>query len=197
MKHTCLHSLQHLVAFGVLFTLTSCSLLFDAADITMRRSREVAEGTVIAGDGFTVGCPARGLYPAKDVPTRGGVVFRPVEPLADGEVFFVTPFQSSSAQTSDQALVEWNSRTAKKGRVLAVIRQQKTTFAGLPATRAVMNITENRRDQIAVFLVVKRASDFLILARGDVCNHPTLINRTIERCESGLASLQRKTSLVR
>ncbi|MFN0075342.1 MAG: hypothetical protein ACKVY0_02595 [Prosthecobacter sp.] len=179
-----------------LVCLTGCSLFFEAADITHRRSKALPEGGVVIGDRFSVRAPAGGLYPTQNIPTSGGVTLRPTEPAFDGYVYFVTPFSSPSAQTADQAFDEWNRRPGFQGVQVNVIERKSTTVFGKNATRAVVDVVQGSIGQIAAMVVVKRQNDFLILARGDRYYTPLRRDHTIELCKTGLHKLIQSTSLT-
>lgn len=179
-----------------LVSLTGCSLFFEAADIANRRSKEVPEGGVLTGAGFSVRAPADYLYPTYNVPTRGGVTLRPTSTEFEGYVWFVTPFSASSAQTTDQALNEWNKRTAMHGVQAQVMERNQATVFGKEATRAVVDVHRGSVGDVAAMVVVKRMNDFLILARGDRYYVLERRGHTIGLCKAGLDKLIQSTSLT-
>lgn len=148
---------------GLVLPLSSCSLLVEAVVITARRSKEVRNGTPVQGDGFVVVCPGDSLYPTKDIPTQGGVTFRSTSPMSDGDAYFVTPFKTATASTPEQALLEWNRRPRQK---MEVLKQEKSVFRGLPAVTALVHFPNGERGSVASMTVVKRGTDYLVMARG-------------------------------
>lgn len=173
---------------GVLF-LSSCSLLFEAVDITSRRANKVENGELVEGDGFVIKCPQAGLYLARTPPTPGGVVFRPVEPLADGLVFFVTPFHAPTARSLSEALSLWNARVVKRGMTVQVLRTEQTSFAGRQALRAEMELPRGQFGNVSSTLIVRRDSDYLILCCGESYFGPAQREMSLKQTVRDLAKL--------
>lgn len=179
------------------FALSSCSLMFEAATITRNRAREVPQGSVVAGQGFTVSSPEPGLYPLQDYPQKGGVSFRPVATELEGLVYFVTPYQSVSARTTEEALYERNARVQAPGRPFKVSEKSATSFAGLKGTRAIAEVAMSADGGlISETLVLKRGGEFLVLTRGDVYYRQEDRERAKNRCKTGLRNLMQRTTLT-
>ncbi len=186
---------RHFLVFSSIILLPSCSLVGDAVDITNRRSREVSKGTSIGGIGFTVKAPEEGLYPIPNTPGKGGVTFRPTEPMFDGLVYFVTPFPQSKATTVREALIEWNQIPAAKGVQVKIIGQKETQYRRYPAIEALVEVPQNNGGQIASILIVRSPAGFFVLNRGDVFYQPQDRTRAIERCKAGLNLLKASTTI--
>lgn len=165
---------------GLALPLSSCSLLVEAVVITARQSKEVRNGTPVQGDGFVVICPEDYLYPTQDIPTQGGVTFRPTSPMNDGDAYFVTPFKTATASTPEQALLEWNLRPRQK---IEILKLKKSVFRGLPAVTALVHLSNGERGSVASMTVVKRATDYLVIARGAAYDFPGARQNTINYVE--------------
>ena len=181
-------------SLSVIF-LPSCSLVVDAVDISRRRSQAVAQGTTIQGKGFTIKAPASGLYPVLNTPGKGGVTFRPTDPQFDGLVYFVTPFLQAQVETTQQALIQWNLVAARKGIQAKVLEQKETQYRGFPATEALVEILQGPGGHIVSVLVVKSATGFFVLNRGDRFNNSQLRAKSIERCRAGMKQLKDATTI--
>ena len=180
-----------------LFALNSCSLMFEAATITRNRAREVAPGESIAGEGFAVQVPEKGLYAERDDPEKGGVCFRPVDTWRDGLVYSVSPFRSTTARTPEEALDEWYRRPALRGRQFQTSGRSPASFAGLKGTQAIVTIPmDERGGLIGATLVLWRGNDFLILTRGDLYRSAEEFPRAKARCKAGLRDLMQHTKLT-
>jgi len=186
-----------LVLLPFLFALNSCSLIIEAVDISVRRSRELGESAVITADGFTLRPPQASLYPKKNFPTPGGVTLGPTDTFRDGLVYFVTPFQSATARSTNEAMDEWNGRPGRKGIAVKVIEKKETSYVGRKATLAVVDIPRGRGGQVAAILVVKQGSGFLILCAGDVYYFPQARDRTLARNKKALENLMKVTTLTK
>lgn len=179
----------------LLLVLASCSVMHDAVDLSTRQAKQVPIGTVIEGDGFEVKTPDSGLYLKLDYPTRGGITFRPVQPVRDGKAYFVTPFESS-APTPALAMNEWNRRPERKGLKAYPSERSNTMIEGRPAHEAVVDVpVSDDKGNIAVILVVKRATDYLILTRGENYHSSEIKPAQLELCRKGLAKLKRSTTI--
>jgi hypothetical protein len=179
-----------------LFLLASCSVVQDAVDVSTRQAKQVPIGTVIEGDGFKVKTPDSGMYPKLDYPTRGGITFRPVQPVRDGMAYFVTPFESS-APTPALAMDDWNKRPERKGLKAYTTERKNTVFEGRPAHEAVVDVpVSDDKGNIAVILVVKRARDYLILTRGESYQSSEMKPVQLGVCRKGLSKLQRATTIT-
>jgi hypothetical protein len=182
--------MKYLSFLIVPWLLASCSLVGDAVDISERRSNQLAKGAKVEGEGFSVRVPDSGLYPKKDFPLRGGITFRPTEPMFDGQVYFVTPFPFA-AEDTHQALNAWNQIPRSKGSQVNVLKERKVTFQGFKATEATVEVPQSKGGQIAAVLVVKRSRDFLILTRGEFYRFPSDRARMLRVCTEGLVELKR------
>lgn len=191
-------AVRRLLLLGTTLSLTSCGLLVEAIVLESRRARAVPAGKALTGDGFVLSSPVEGYYPSRGEPTRGGVTLRNTDYPDD--VYFVAPLKTSTARTADEALAEWNQRPAMHGQQAVVLRQSHTTFAGLPATRAVVDFPDPDRIQssVTILLVVQRSHDFLVLACGGFYNWNTPTREDmLERSEKGLLKLQGNLTLTR
>lgn len=184
-----------ILSLVILVSLTGCSLFFEAAGIAHRRSKEIPEGGVVTGHGFTVQAPAGSLYPTQNIPTRGGVTLRPTQSMFE-YAYFVAPFSSSSALTPDQALDEWNKRPERRGLQVHVIERKRASAFGKVATRAVVDLSKGTAGQIAAIVVVKRPNDFLILSHGNPYYPPMPRDHAIKLSNAGLDKLIQSTSLT-
>lgn len=178
---------------GAAVNLTSCGLLIEGAVIAIRESREVSKGTPIEGTGFVVLCPGDNYYPVKNIPTAGGVTFRPTGTYADGDVYFVSPFHAE-AKTPREALIEWNRRANKD---VEVMRQEDSTFQGMPAVTVVVRSQQGRGGMVASMKVAGQDSNFIIIAKGDTYYLEEGCEDTIRRCERKRALLEICTTLKR
>lgn len=190
---------SRLLLAGAVLTLSSCGLLIEGIVITVQRACEVPVGKVLSGDGFTLRCPEECLHASRNIPTTGGVTLRPDwSSLEMEEAYFVTPFRTTTARTPEEALAEWNRRTPQLRQAPpAVLRQHRTTFAGLPATRSIMHFPAGSRGQYVAMLVVRRSTDFLILASGGPYQIQENKANTLARHEAQLDTLQLNTSITR
>jgi len=127
-------------------------------------------------------------------PTAGGITLR--EEYSDS-LYFVTPFKTSSARTTEQALAEWNQRPLMHHRQVTVMRQTRTMFAGLTATRAIIDLPHPNEGSIAVMLVVKRSNDFLILTTGGSYYREHGKESMLAVLEKNMVKLQRNLTLTR
>lgn len=175
-------------------SLTSCGLLIEGVIITINRARELPEGKVLAGEGFILRCPGEFLRANRGEPTAGGITLRTE---GSDRLYFVTPFKTSSARTTEQALAEWNQRPQMHHRQVTIMRQTRTMFAGLPATRAIIDFPHPNQGSIAVLLVVKRSNDFLILATGGSYYLEHSKEAMLAALEENMVKLQRNLTLTR
>lgn len=173
--------------------LSSCSLVGDAVDISSRRAKQVPAGAVIQGTGFSVGAPTGGLYPAKNVPLKGAVAFRPVEPLFDGQVFFVTPFSPKTGTDLKQVLHEWAQVPAQKGLAVTVTEQKSVTYQGRPAIEALVEVHGVGHGQVAAILVVKGSSGFIVLNSGENYHSQSDKANKVRVSKNGLTKLKAYT----
>jgi hypothetical protein len=178
---------------GAAANLTSCGLLIEGAVIAIRESREVPKGTPIEGTGFVVLCPGDNYYPVKNIPTAGGVTFRPTGTYADGDVYFVSPFHAA-AKTPREALIEWNRRANKD---VEVMRQEDSTFQGMPAVTVVVRSQQGRGGMVASMKVAGQDSNFIIIAKGDTYYLEEGCQNTIQLCERKRALLEICTTIKR
>ncbi|MGJ8673857.1 hypothetical protein [Rubritalea sp.] len=177
--------------------LSGCSLVGDAVDISSRRAQEVPLGAITHGDGFSVSAPEPYLYPKANSPTPGGVTFRPTEPMSDGMVYFVTPFSTQAANPS-AALDHWNMIPERRGIKVTTSHRRNTTFQGMPAHEAVLDVPRSSSGgNISVVVVVKRDSDYLILNRGENYYIPSMKSDRLKLCQKGIVKLKASTKIKR
>jgi len=193
--------MKRILLLLAVLSMNSCSLIFEAADITIRESKEVAPNEQLAGDGFTVRVPDEKLtkfYPKYDYPLKGGVTLRPTQTFLDGVVYFVTPFAPSSAQTTDEALVEWCAVVQKKQLTAEVLEKSRTTFEGRSATRALLRVREDSRyGHLAAVMIVKRESDYIVMCNSYLYGGLWTESRAKEESKAGLKKLAAGTRLTR
>ncbi|MEM8955683.1 MAG: hypothetical protein AAGD22_16130 [Verrucomicrobiota bacterium] len=144
--------------------LCGCALFGEALSISQRQASEVPEGARINGAGFTITAPDPGCYLKKDFPTEGGITLRPIETLGQGMAYFVAPFAPDQAQTTEEALEEWNLTPKRKGLPVKILESRKTSFQNRPATEAVVVVDSGNRTKTAAFLVVKGSLGYLVLS---------------------------------
>jgi len=187
--------MKRLLLLLAILPLGSCSLIFEAADISIRRSKEVSSTEQLQGDGFTLRPPEAGLYPIRDLPLKGGLTLRPTETIRDGLVYSVSPFKSSAA-TTGAAAREWLAIWTKSGASVDVLETTSRTFAGRQATRCLVEIRKGREQHFAMFLAVKRDQDFLMLfhGNGNRWNHSR--DRMIAACRKDFQKLLDATRLT-
>ena len=174
--------------------LSSCSLVGDAVDISSRRSKELSSNEVLEGAGFQARSPTSGLYPVRNLPFKGAITFRPIEPLLDGMVYFVTPF-SSHAPTFQQAISEWNSIPARKGYKVTILEQKRTTYGDFAALEAITQVDQGSGGQIAAILIVGKPGRYFVLHRGDNFYYAKEKSTLIVRCKAGLQKLKTATKI--
>jgi len=189
--------MKYLALLLLLISQSSCSLLFDAADISNRRSNEIAEGATVAGDGFTVHSPESGLYSASRDTRPGGITLRPTEPFFDGLVYFVAPFEARRETNLHEVLTKWNSIPEAKGYKLTVLRKTLTSFDDLPALQAVVEASNGTASQVTSILIIKRSADYLILSTGHPYHRPTSRQERQDFTNTRLNKLQAATKINR
>lgn len=173
----------------------SCSLIFEAADISIRRSKEVSTSDQLTGYGFTLCPPEARLYPNYNHPFKGGVTLRPTDTARDGLVYYVQPFASATARTTDDAVREWNSIWEKKGIRVEMVEKSKSVFSGHDATRCIMRIHQRSGEHVSAFLVVRRDTDFLIIGHGNTRSFGRLQVDLFAAAKEDLGRLIRCTKL--
>ena len=188
--------MKRILLLLAVLSLNSCSLIFEAADISVRRSKEVSTSDQLAGDGFTVRPPESGLYPNYGIPFKGGVTLRPTSTGFDGLVYYVSPFVSATARTPDEAMHEWNSIWIKQGARVEVVEKSRTVFSGLAATRCTGWIAKGSEEHAIAFLVVKRDSDFLVIGHGNANRFGKERAKMIAKAKSDLGKLIQGTRLA-
>ena len=178
--------------------LSGCSLVGDAVDITSRRSKELKAGMVVSGKGFSIVAPEPGLFPKTNFPTSGGITLRPIEPMLDGKVFFVAPFDNQSLDPST-ALDRWNQIPERqRGVTVSASNRRNTVFQGLPAHEAVVDVPRTSSSgSVALVLVIKRGADFLILHSGENYYTQRMKGRRLEACRRAMAKLKTATTITR
>jgi len=82
-------------------------------------------------------------------------------------------------------------------RQVTVMRQTRTMFAGLTATRAIIDLPHPNEGSIAVMLVVKRSNDFLILTTGGSYYREHGKESMLAVLEKNMVKLQRNLTLTR
>lgn len=184
-----------LSAVVVATMLPSCSVLFDAADITNRQSKALAQGEAVIGDGFTVRAPESGLYPSSKDRQPGGVILRPTEPAFDGLVYLATPFNGGGASTPREAFERWNEMPKARGFTVTTLSGGSTDFRGLPAYKASVELSKGSASHVASMLIVKRSSDFLVLSTGHPFIHPATRAERREYTDTRLRKLQAATTI--
>ena len=178
-------------------TFPACSLVFDAVDLSNRRTKAIAEGEIVAGDGFTVRSPEAGLYPSLQSTQQGGVTLRPTEPFLDGLVYLVTPFEGNGATTPQEAFERWNDIPKARGFTVVAFESDSTNFRGLPAYRSSVELSKGSIRQVGSLLIVQRSSDFLVLSTGHPHFHPQTREERIKFTSERLIKLQSATELNR
>ena len=187
--------MKRLLLLTSILSLSSCSLMFEAADISNRRSKEVATTEQLSGDGFSLRPPEARLYPIKDLPLKGGVTLRPTETMLDGLVYAVTPF-ATSAPTTEAAAREWIDNWTNAGASVDVLETTSRTFAGRKATRSLVEIRKGREQHFAMFLTVKRDHDFLILVHSNGNRWQQSRDKMIAECRKNFQKLLDVTRLT-
>ena len=188
--------MKRILLLLAILPMSSCSLIFEAADISVRKSKEASTSDQLAGDGFTVRPPESGLYPSYGIPLKGGVTLRPTTTGFDGLVYYVSPFASATAKTTDEAMHEWNSIWSKQGARVEVVERTRTAFAGRTATRCVGWIRKGSEEHAMAFLMVKRDSDFLVIGHGNANRFGKDRSKMNAEAKSDLGKLIQGTKLA-